>query len=128
MNANVTDGPQELCGLRLRPFSLGTLDLCRQLGLTMFSEGKVPADAADRMHQVAAYLFVQSEPLEDVLRAADDPDFEKAYLRPFKFRLLPGTMEKAWSLIEDNLSRAGEASVDIEPKPGIKLADPPPNS
>lgn len=129
MTANITDGVQELAGLSLRPFSLGTLELCQQLGLTLFSGGGVPSDAAERMRQVAAYLFVQSEPLAEVLKAVDAPDFEQAYLRPFKFRLTPGVVERAWGLIEENLSRAGAAMVAIEPRPGRDSGDaPPPNS
>jgi hypothetical protein len=126
-SSNLTDGPVEIEGLKLRPFTLGTFDLCRQLGLTMFSEGTVPADAADRLRQVAAYLFIQSEPLEAVLRAVDDPLFELAHLRPFKFRLTPEVIPAAMALIEKNLTAAGRAVVDIEPRPGGKADDPPPN-
>lgn len=128
MTANVTDGPQNLAGLQLRPFTLGTLELCRQLGLTIFTEGAVPDDPMDRLEQTAAYLYLQSEPLESVLRAVDDPDFRKKHLRPFKFTLTPEALQDAWALIEGNLSRAGKAVVEIEPRPGAKGDDPPPNS
>ncbi len=128
MTANLTDGPQEISGLKLRPFTLGTLDLCRELGLTIFSEGKVPLDSVERMRQIAVYLFIQSEPLDAVLKAVEEPEFEKNHLRLFKFRLTPGAVEAAWSLIERNLSHAGAAVVDIEPRPGAKGDDPPPNS
>ena len=126
MTANITDGPVDLAGLKLRPFTLGTLDLCRQLGLTMFVDGSVPTDSAERMRQVAAYLFIQSEPLDTVLKAVDDLGFEKTHLRPFKFRLTPDVIGAAMALIEKNLSAAGAAVVDIEPRG--KADDPPPNS
>lgn len=129
MTANVTDGPRELAGMELRPFTLGTLELCQQLGLTLFSGGGVPEGAAERLRQVAAYLFIQSEPLEDVLHAVDSPDFDQVHLRPFKFRLTPGVVDAAWALIEENLSKAGAAVVEIAPRPGSdKGESPPPNS
>lgn len=129
MTANITDGPQELAGMKLRPFTLGTLELCQQLGLTLFSGGAVPESVTERMRQVAAYLYIQSEPLEAVLKAVDSPDFDAVHLRPFKFRLTPGVVDAAWALIEENLSKAGAAVVEIAPRAGSdKGEQPPPNS
>jgi hypothetical protein len=126
----ITHGGQELGELRLRPFTLGTMEICRQLGLTMFFDGVTPQDEVERVRQVAAYLFIQSEPLDKVLRAVDDEDFEKKHLRVFKFRLTPAVLDAAIEMIAKNLGAVGDMVVEVEPRPlpsGATPEDPPPN-
>jgi len=127
----ITDGPQILAGLKLRPFTLGTMELCRQLNLSMFCDGEVPEDTNERVRQVAAYLFIQSEPLALVLAMVDSKDFDRECLRPFKFRLTPAVIDAAIDVIGKNLQGAGEMVVEVEQKPsmaGAKEETAPPNS
>jgi hypothetical protein len=115
--------------MHLRAFTLGTLELCRQLGLTMFLDGEVPENARERSRQVAAYLFIQSGPLDEVLSAIDGGTFDRA-LRLFQFRLTPAALEAAIALIQKNLEGTGAMVVEIEAKPGAGGANedtPPPN-
>ena len=55
--------------LRLRPFSLGTLNVCRQLGLTLFLDGEADLDDAEKQRQIVAFAWAQSAPLPEVLGA-----------------------------------------------------------
>ena len=58
----------EASGITLRPFSAGTLTLCRALGLTMVIGGdkeEVEAlSADDKQRQLTTFLFIQSQPLD----------------------------------------------------------------
>lgn len=56
-------------GLRLRPFSLGTLNVCRQLDLTLFLDGEAELGDEEKQRQIVAFAWVQSAPLTEVLAA-----------------------------------------------------------
>jgi len=126
----LTEGPQALGGLKLRPFTLGTLEICRRVGLSMFTAGQLPEDAGERARQVSAFLFIQSEPLDEMLAAVSSTErFNDALLR-FQFRLTPAILDDGVALIEKNLQGTGEMVVEIEPKPqadGAREETPPPN-
>ena len=77
----------------LRPFSAGTLTLCRAFDLTMVigaDPEAVAALSADvKQRQLTTFLFIQSQPLEMVKKAvqvarADRQAFEDEYLLPFE--------------------------------------------
>ena len=55
-------------GITLRPFSAGTLTLCRALGLTMITgatKEQIEAMSADeKQRQLTTFLFIQSQPVE----------------------------------------------------------------
>src|SRR5438105_6170261 len=76
-------------GLKLRPFSAGTLTRCRALGLTMItgaSKEQLEAMSADeKQRQLTTFLFIQSQPLDVVKKAAklareNHEHFEDEYL------------------------------------------------
>src|SRR5210317_1477972 len=55
--------------LHLRPFSLGTLNVCRQLDLTLFLDGEVELEDEEKQRQIVAFAWAQSAPLSEVLEA-----------------------------------------------------------
>ena len=63
----------ETSGLKLRPFSAGTLTICRALGLTMITgasqEQLETMSADDKQRQLTTFLFIQSQPLDAVKKA-----------------------------------------------------------
>ena len=65
--------PAMVGGNRLRPFSLGTLNLCRQLKLTLFTDAQADEQLTEeeRQRQIAAFAWMQSAPLKEVLAAYD---------------------------------------------------------
>ena len=63
----------EAGGITLRPFSAGTLTICRALGLTMVVGGDKEVvealSADDKQRQLTTFLFIQSQPLDVVKKA-----------------------------------------------------------
>ena len=78
---------------RLRPFSLGTLNLCRQLKLSLFTEPEAENELADeeRQHQLAVFAWMQSAPLKEVLAAVRAGTWKDA-VAEFEFSLSVDTM------------------------------------
>lgn len=124
-----TEPQTVVAGLKLRPFSLGTLNLCRRLGLSLFT-GQQDAEISDeeKQRQIVAFLFLQSRPFEEVLRAARSENFDDEYLLPFSLTLPLSAIPEAVSEIQRIMDQAGAAVVEIERKPGCKSDDAPPNS
>src|SRR4051812_27808223 len=67
--------PLQVGNLTLRPFSLGTLSLCRTLNLDMITGDRAAEELDDneKQMQIVAFLFIQSQPLDQVLKASRDP-------------------------------------------------------
>ena len=125
-------------GITLRPFSAGTLTLCRALGLTMItgaSKEQLEAMSADeKQRQITTFLFIQSQPIDLVKKAVkvareDRAAFEEQYLLPFEMELPVTAMFDAMSQIEKSLVSIEAAQVEVLQKPGAgkSEAQTPPN-
>jgi hypothetical protein len=124
-------------GLTLRPFSAGTLTLCRALGLTMITgatkEQLEVMSADEKQRQLTTFLFLQSQPLDTVKKAAklareNHEQFEEEYLLPFELELPVTAMFQAMMQLEENLTSIEAAQIEVMAKPGGKKeAQPPPN-
>jgi hypothetical protein len=132
-NKNILDGSTDFCGLTLRPITIGTMEVCRMVGLTMFTgEAGEEQPPAEQIRQTAGYLWIQSQPLADVLASVLEgltpaAWFEKNVL-PFMFEIEPKNLEAAAALIMAGIERVGGASVGVQTKPGANGDDEPPNS
>ena len=125
----------ESSGLKLRPFSAGTLTLCRALGLRMITgaskEQLEAMSADDKQRQLTTFLFIQSQPLDVVKKAAklareNREAFEDEFLLPFELEL-PVT---AMTQLEANLASIEAAQIEVLPRPSGRskeVAPPPPN-
>ena len=124
-------------GITLRPFSAGTLTLCRSLGLTMITganKEQLEAMSADeKQRQLTTFLFIQSQPLDVVKKAVklareDRAAFEEQYLLPFELELPVTAMFETMSQLEKSLVSIEAAQVEVLQRPGgNKEATPPPN-
>ena len=124
-------------GITLRPFSAGTLTLCRALGLTMVVGGdkeQIEAlSADDKQRQLTTFLFIQSQPLDVVKKAVklareDRQAFEDEYLLPFELELPVTAMFTAMQQLETNLTAIEAAQIEVLSRPsGKKEPTPPPN-
>ena len=125
-------------GITLRPFSAGTLTLCRALGLTMIagaSKEQLEAMSADeKQRQLTTFLFIQSQPLDVVKKAVkvareDRAAFEEEYLLPFELELPVTAMFETMSQLEKSLLSIEAAQVEVLSRPGggKKEATPPQN-
>src|ERR1051325_10240666 len=127
----------EASGITLRPFSAGTLSLCRALGLTMITgatKEQLEAMSADeKQRQLTTFLFIQSQPLDVVKKAVklareNRESFEEEYLLPFELELPVTAMFETRAQLEKSLVSIEAAQVEVMAKPGGKKdAQPPPN-
>ena len=128
----------EAGGITLRPFSAGTLTLCRALGLTMVVGGDKERIAAlsadDKQRQLTTFLFIQSQPLDVVKKAVklareNRQAFEDEYLLPFELDLPVSAMFSAMQQLEENLTAIEAAQIEAITRPGgsKKEPAPPPN-
>ena len=115
------DGGVTVKGLNLRPFSLGTLSLCRQLKLTQFTGtldgSKLELTPEESQRQLAIFAWMQSEPLKCVLEHVRNNTYEHA-VQEFEFTMEMGLLPALTAEIERISALAGAASVEVVEKPG----------
>lgn len=111
--------PTIAAGCRLRPFSLGTLNLCRQLNLTLFTDPQADEtlSEAERQRQIAAFAWIQSASLKEVLAAVRTGIWEEA-VTEFEFNLSVDTIPSLVAEISRIATLAAAAAVEVVPKPG----------
>lgn len=122
--------PVRVAGIHLRPFSLGTLNLCRQLGLSIFTDPQAEEKLSDedRQRQIAAFAWMQSAPLKDVLAAIRAGAWQEV-VTEFEFSLSVDTIPALIAEISRIATLAAAAAVEVVPKPGGDLDhDAPPKS
>ena len=125
----ITPNESDLLGLKLRPFSLGSLSICRRTKLTMIT-GDAKLDELDdeeKQRQIIAFLYIQSQPVQTVLKAIQSPNFYDEYVLPFSMELPLNIIPEAVQEIQRVMAEAGAAYVDVQSKPGDKPEDAPPN-
>jgi hypothetical protein len=114
----------------LRPFSLGSLNLCRQLNLTLFTKPKGEAELSDeeRQFQLTVFAWMQAAPLKDVLAAVRAGTWKDA-VAEFEFSLSVDTLPTLIAEISRIAMLAAAAAVEVLPKPGVSDdKDAPPKS
>lgn len=135
---NTTADPRDLAfiepktaiaGLQLRPFSAGTMTLCRELQLTVVLGGEIASDE-DKQRQLVTLLFIQSQPLETVKRAvklarADRQAFLDDFILPFEMELPVTALPNAFAALEETFAAVNAAQFNVKSEPG---AAPDPNS
>lgn len=112
------EGTVKIAGHELRPFTFGSFTLCRKLKLSLFTkEGAADElDDAETMRQLAAFFWLQSQPVKTVLDAVRSNRAEDA-IEEFQFDIpihdLPAIMRR----INQLTTRASVAAVEIAEKP-----------
>jgi hypothetical protein len=122
--------PTMAAACRLRPFSLGTLNLCRQLKLSLFTDPQAEEKISDeeRQRQIAAFAWMQSAPLKEVLAAVRAGTWKDA-VTEFEFNLSVETIPALIAEISRIATLAAAAAVEVVPKPGGEQdRDAPPKS
>ena len=103
--------------LRLRPFSLGTLNVCRQLELTLFLDGEVELEDEEKQRQIVAFAWAQSAPLSEVLEALRTKTAPQK-IAEFEFQMDVGDLPELIKEIQRISELAAAAAVEVAPKPG----------
>ena len=125
--ADSTDDATVIGSLRLRPFSLGTLNVCRQLGLTLFLDGEVELSDEEKQRQIVAFAWAQSASLPEVLKALRSGETDER-IAEFEFRMDVGDLPDLIREIQRISELAAAAAVEVAPKPGSSGDDDaPPN-
>ena len=122
-------------GIELRPFTFGTLQLCRKLGLDIFTGEREASETddgdfdADSLNQIQTFIWMQSQPVKHVLRAVKSGTWEDDVLE-FSFGLELADMNDIMSSINE-IGDVASTAVDVVEKPereGDKgEGTPPPN-
>ena len=124
--AAFSEGEQQIGKLRLRPFTIGTLSICRQLKLSMFIGAEDGATELDQQRQIMAFAWAQSAPLGEVLRCIRTGKWVEA-VEEFEFTVEPNQINEIVEEI-NRISRAMKAAaVDVEDKPTRDSETAPPN-
>ena len=129
LESTFTQAPAEIAGLKLRPFSLGSLSICRRLKLTMLT-GEADAETLsedEKQQQIVAFLYVQSQSIPEVLKAIQSPRFFDETVLPFSLSLPMEAFPEAIREIQRVIDSASAAFVEVQPKPDEKPEDAPPN-
>ena len=126
--------------LSLRPFSAGTLTLCRKLRLSLIlgsAEDKAALTDEEKQRQITTFLFIQAAPIETVKRAAkvarqDMEAFEDQYLLDFELALPVGALTQAVEQLAAGIDHVAVAQFEAVPREsgsgGAPKETPPPNS
>jgi hypothetical protein len=109
-------------GLSLRPFSAGTLTLCRALNLSLVTGGATPS-AEDQQRQLVTLLFIQSQPLETIKSAVkvarkDYQAFLDDYILPLELELNVKELPKIIGELNSVLQAVAAAEFDVPPSGG----------
>ena len=125
--ADPAQGGTIIGGLRLRSFSLGTLNVCRQLDLTLFLDGEADLNDEEKQRQIVAFAWAQSAPLTEVLSALRAGNANDK-IAEFEFRMEVAALPELITEIQRISALAAAAAVEVTPKPGRSgEEDAPPN-
>lgn len=127
-----------VAGLKLRAFTVGTTDLCKAFGLSMFLDpetvkgnektGIAPMSAEELERQLITFAWMQSEDLDVVLESLDADTWKHA-VRRFKFEVDLGAITPLLQEIARVSGLTVAASVEVTKKPSDSSEkDAPPNS
>jgi hypothetical protein len=117
----------EFAGLKLRPFSAGTMTLCRALKLNVVLGGGDELTEEEKQKQLVALLFIQSAPIETVKKAVklartDYQAFLDDYLLPFELELPVTALPKIIAELLAAFEAVNAAEFDV--KGGGDASDP----
>jgi hypothetical protein len=129
---------KNVAGLKLRAFTVGTTDLCKAFGLTMFLDpetvkgiektGLAPMAADELERQLITFAWMQSEELDVVLESLDADTWKNA-VRKFKFNVDLGAITPLLQEIARVSGLSVADSVEVAKKPSDSSEkDAPPNS
>lgn len=112
------ESPLKLSGFSLRPFTAGSEIVCRQIGITFFSDptAKDTLSEAEYREQIYAFAWAHGEDLEKVLATVDRGGAEavKAAVRRWAFQLEPQDLSFILSEIERIGRRFAAASFSVQ--------------
>jgi hypothetical protein len=97
----IDNGERRIGSLKLRPYTMGSMQLAYLLKLTMFTRGKddppLDLDDLEEQRQIMAFAWMQSADEDDIADAVRDDTVDRCVLKfslNVTFDMLPGLMEE----------------------------------
>jgi hypothetical protein len=97
----IDNGERRIGSLKLRPYTMGSMQLAYLLKLTMFTRGKddppLDLDDLEEQRQIMAFAWMQSADEDDIADAVRDDTVDRCVLKfslSVTFDMLPGLMEE----------------------------------
>ena len=97
----IDSGERRIGNLKLRPYTMGSMQLAYLLKLTMFTRGKddppLELDDLEEQRQIMAFAWMQSADEDDIADAVRDDTVDRCVLKfslNVTFDMLPGLMEE----------------------------------
>ena len=97
----IDNGERRIGNLKLRPYTMGSMQLAYLLKLTMFTRGKddppLDLDDLEEQRQIMAFTWMQSADEDDIADAVRDDTVDRCVLKfslNITFDMLPGLMEE----------------------------------
>ena len=95
----IDSGERQIGNLKLRPYTMGSMQLAYLLKLTMFTRGKddppLELDDLEEQRQIMAFAWMQSADEDDIADAVRDDTVDRCVLKfslNVTFDMLPGLM------------------------------------
>jgi hypothetical protein len=95
----IDTGERRIGNLKLRPYTMGSMQLAHLLKLTMFTRGKddppLELDDLEEQRQIMAFAWMQSADEDDIADAVRDDTVDRCVLKfslRVTFDMLPGLM------------------------------------
>jgi hypothetical protein len=121
------DGEKMIGGLVFRPFTLGSKAACEQMALTMFTGAGDSLTPGESERQVIAFTWLQTQPLQAVLRALREGRAVEE-TEAFGFTVPLGAVNQIIAEINRISEQAKANAVDVVEKSGTKDPAEPGNS
>ena len=112
-------------GIKLRPFSYGSLTIAYLLGLTMFTGNGDNLSEIEHQRQIATFVWMQSAPLEEVVAAVTNNTAGQAALL-YSFNIDFSNLPNMLSEIERIGAQVAANEVRVESKHKSTSEDEPP--
>lgn len=97
----IDSGERRIGNLKLRPYTMGSMQLAYLLKLTLFTRGKddppLELDDLEEQRQIMAFAWMQSADEDDIADAVRDGTVDRCVLKfslNVTFDMLPGLMEE----------------------------------
>lgn len=124
--------------LKLRKFSLASVNLCKRMGITLVMDSRVlkgdeeagiqPLGEQELQRQLVSFIWAHHAPVDEVIDALEDGTWKRKVSR-FEFDLPLDAMPEMMAQLVRVAQRAEAAAVEVVKKPGAtEDKDAPPKS
>jgi hypothetical protein len=103
--------------IRLRPFSIGTKEAARKMGLSFITGGAEGLSEPEIERQMIAFVWLQSAPLPAVLKSLRQGDWQDR-VDEFQFELSLDATPQIIAEINRIAKSVEAVAVEVQPRPG----------